>query len=84
MKNSAPATQAMNVTLTRADNSGERIMWPSDGGTVDLDPRVQSAGSFKLPSGYDNRGQEVRVRGWWRGIDASAHNRVGIIVARCR
>jgi hypothetical protein len=83
MKNSAPTTQSMNVTLTKADNSGERIMWPSGGGIVEVDANVQTAGSFTLPSGYSGSGQEVRVRGWWRGIDASAHNRVGIVVARC-
>jgi hypothetical protein len=83
MKNSAPSTQSMNVTLTKADNSGERIQWPAGGGTVDVDANVQAAGSFTLPSGYNSPGQEVRVRGWWRGIDASAHNRVGIIVASC-
>jgi hypothetical protein len=83
MKNSAPTTQSMNVTLTKADNSGERITWPSGGGIVDVGANVQTAGSFTLPSGFNGSGQEVRVRGWWRGIDASAHNRVGIVVARC-
>jgi hypothetical protein len=83
MKNSAPTTQQMNVALTKDDNSGERIVWPGSGTTVDLAAGVQAAGSFTLPTGYNRAGQEVRVRGWWRGIDANAHNRVGIVVQNC-
>lgn len=83
MKNTAPTTQPMNVTITRDDNGGELTMWPSGGGTVDVDPDVQTAGVYTLPSGYNASGQEVRVRGWWREIDASAHNRVGIVVKSC-
>lgn len=84
MKNSAPTTQKMNVSVSKENNSGERIMWPGSGGTIDVDAGVQTAGSFTLPGGYNSPGQEVRVRGWWRGIDANAHNRVGIVVESCR
>lgn len=83
MKNSAPATRSMNVSITRDDNSGELITWPTSGRTVNLDAGVQTAGTFTLPSGYNSPGQEVRVRGWWRGIDSSAHNRVGIVLESC-
>ncbi|NND01498.1 MAG: hypothetical protein HKN91_01805 [Acidimicrobiia bacterium] len=83
MKNTAPTTHPMNVSITKSNNGSELIMWPSGGGTVDVDPDVQTAGVYTLPSGYNATGQEVRIRGWWRGIDASAHNRVGIVVESC-
>ncbi len=83
MRNSAPTTQQMNVTLTDDDNSGERIMWPGSGSTVDVAAGVQAAASFTLPTAYNRAGQEVRLRGWWRGIDANAHNRVGIVLQNC-
>lgn len=83
MKNTAATTQPMNVTITKSNNGGELIMWPSGGGTVDVDPDVQTAGVYTLPSGYNSVGQEVRIRGWWREIDASAHNRVGIVIGSC-
>ncbi len=84
MKNTAPTTNPMNVTITKSNNADELVMWPSGGGTVDVDPEVQTAGVYTLPSGYNSPGQEVRIRGWWREIDASAHNRVGIVVMSCR
>ena len=83
MKNTAPTTQLMNVSITKDNNGGELIMWPSGGGTVEVDPEVQTAGVYTLPGGYNSIGQEVRIRGWWRGIDANAHNRVGIVVQSC-
>jgi len=83
MKNSAPTSQSMNVTITQADNTGELIVWPSGGGTVDVEPDVQTAGVATMASGYNSPGQEIRVRGWWRGLDADSHNRVGIIVEAC-
>lgn len=83
MKNSAPTTAPMNVSITKASNSGEIVMWPSGGGTVDVDPDVQTAGVYTLPGGYNSAGQEVRIRGWWRGLGAAAHNRVGIVLERC-
>jgi len=83
MRNSAPTVQPMNVTVTKANNSGEITIWPNGGGTVDVDTDVQTAGVYTFPGGYNSEGQEVRVRGWWRELDASAHNRVGIVLERC-
>lgn len=83
MKNSAPTTHPMNVTVTKADNTGEITIWPAGGGTVEISPGVQTSGVYTLPSGYNRAGQEIRVRGWWRQLDASAHNRVGIVLAGC-
>jgi hypothetical protein len=83
MRNSAPTVQPMNVTVTKENNGGELTIWPKGGGTVDVDPDVQTAGVYTLPGGYNSPGQEVRIRGWWRELDPSAHNRVGIVLEDC-
>ena len=83
MKNTAPTTHQMNVSITKSNNGGELIMWPSDGTTVEVDPDVQTAGVYTLPGGYNSPGQEVRIRGWWRNVDPNAHNRVGIVLEDC-
>ena len=69
------------MTTTNSGNGDERLVWPSGGGTVLLEPGEDAGGTAAFLA-Y-GAGAEVRVRGWWVIGDPEAHNRVGTIVPSC-